>query len=147
MLINERFLSFVKKSDSCWIWNGCISVWGYGFFGLNGKNAAAHRVSYQIFVGDIPKGMLVLHQCDNRACVNPAHLFLGTQKDNMQDMKSKGRHLHGSKSPRALLTDEQVAEIKATPKIYGSGVYLANKFNISTSQVSNIRAGKQWIHL
>lgn len=144
MNIVDRFMARIVKDGDCWLFDGKRSH-NQCFF--NGKVKGSHRMSYELFVGDIPAGMVVMHKCDVGGCVNPAHLSVGTQLDNMQDMKSKKRHLHGEASPRALLTRDQVAEIKATPKVYGSGVFLAKKFNISTSQVSHIRAGKQWIHI
>ena len=87
----ERFYKKILFDD-CWIWNGAIRTSGYGGFSLNGKNCYAHRVSYEIHSGKIEKNLFVLHRCDNRKCVKPQHLFLGTQEDNMKDMNKKGRH-------------------------------------------------------
>ena len=95
--IKDRFMSKVDKTDSCWNWTANKSKGGYGKFKLkNGKQELAHRMSYKLYVGDIPKGenihdTCILHKCDNRSCVNPDHLFLGTQKDNQMDMAYKGR--------------------------------------------------------
>ena len=90
--MKERFINKVHKTDYCWIWNGAIrGNSGYGSFNVNGKIESSHRISYKLFKGVIPMGICVLHRCDNRLCVNPDHLFLGTQGDNMKDMFNKGR--------------------------------------------------------
>ena len=86
-----RFLSKVKTSSKgCWNWNGSKNQAGYGQFVINNRKFSAHRLSYQFFKGEI-KDLNVLHQCDNKLCVNPLHLFLGIQSDNMLDREAKGR--------------------------------------------------------
>lgn len=87
----KRLLSYVFYSpDGCWYWIGPVGIRGYGRFSFDGKNRIAHRVSYILHKGD-PGKLLVCHSCDNTLCVNPGHLFLGTNKDNMVDMVKKGR--------------------------------------------------------
>jgi hypothetical protein len=92
----ERFFEKIEKTESCWIWTaGLRGKTGYGAFKINGKVIDSHRVSYTIHKGDIPVGMYVCHTCDNRKCVNPDHLFLGTAKDNHQDAVDKGKVIFG----------------------------------------------------
>lgn len=90
----ERFESMAMPIPitGCWEWIGAIATHGYGYFGANGKSIRAHRASYQIYKGKIGDGLYVLHSCDNPSCVNPDHLWLGTQKDNIRDRNIKGRH-------------------------------------------------------
>lgn len=93
----KRFWKFVLKTSTCWIWKGArYSLHGYGAFGCRSWEEKwvarqAHRVSWLIATGTLPEGLFVLHKCDNRSCVRPDHLFLGTQRDNLADMTQKGR--------------------------------------------------------
>lgn len=92
----KRFFDKINKTDDCWLWTAALrGKTGYGAFKLNGKVIDAHRFSYELHNGVIPENMLVCHICDNRKCVNPSHLFLGTYKDNHQDGVNKGRIING----------------------------------------------------
>lgn len=86
MLLNSTL-----DSNGCWNWERRLRRNGYGSLSVNYKNISAHRMAYEVFVGRIPDSLCVCHKCDNRRCINPDHLFLGTRKDNMQDCKAKGR--------------------------------------------------------
>lgn len=88
-----RFWAKVQKSSGCWEWQACTNGAGYGIVGIGGKRVdRAHRVSYRLHKGEIPAGLFVCHTCDNRRCVRPDHLFLGTNQDNVDDMVTKGRN-------------------------------------------------------
>jgi len=98
--LEERFhASYTAVPESgCWLWMGCCDKYGYGQISVKRKAKAAHRVSWELHNGPIPKRLLVCHKCDVQSCVNPEHLFLGTQKDNIRDCISKGRFKGGNKN-------------------------------------------------
>lgn len=91
----------VDPSTGCWVWTGRVRTLGYGVMRIEGRDTAAHRVSYEIHVGPIPAGLFICHRCDRPPCVNPAHLFAGTPKDNHHDMMTKGRWRNSSDPDRA----------------------------------------------
>lgn len=140
----KRFWDKVNKTDSCWLWIGAKNNKGYPQFRINGQTFYAHRLSYEMEKGEIEKGKYILHRCDTPLCVRPAHLFKGTQKDNMQDCKAKGRGNHGENNYHAKLTRKKVAEIR-TRRLRGEKVGdLAEEFGVHRMTVSRILNGKTW---
>lgn len=127
------FFELVKKTDACWLWLGPTNQDGYGFY----STRAAHRVSHEIANGPIPQGMSVLHRCDNPPCVNPAHLFLGTQADNVADCVSKGRRA-------TKLVPEVVAVIRRRCADGERQRAVAREFGVSDATVSLIVNRKTW---
>jgi hypothetical protein len=126
---------------------GSTQVRGYGEIISNNRKHLAHRASYEAFVGNIPKGMYVCHACDNVACVNPNHLFLGTQKQNLQDMANKGRSTRGAKNPMAKLDEYGVRQIKEGIKAGQSDSSLAKSWMVCRQTINNIRNKKVWNHV
>jgi hypothetical protein len=106
MIEAKQFWAHVKRTASCWLWLKCKDSHGYGLTSAGGgKHIRAHRRSWMLAHGEIPRGMFVLHRCDNPACVNPKHLFLGTHGDNMRDMYAKGRALSQTRPERLCRGD------------------------------------------
>jgi hypothetical protein len=148
-ITKERIESKVHRitESGCWVWMGATQVRGYGEIITRNRKLLAHRASYEVFVGPIPKGMYVCHACDNVYCVNPNHLFLGTQKQNLQDMKAKGRSTWGERNPRAKLKMEQVVLIKEMLKNKSPVKEIAEKFNVSEGAIRSIKEGKNWSYV
>jgi len=141
----ERFWRKVEKSDGCWLWKGGRLPIGYGKIregGVHGKHLLAHRVAWVLSHGAIPDGMCVLHRCDVRACVNPAHLFLGTLADNSADMVAKGRQCRGIKNPRNVLSEDDVLSIIDWRADGISANHIAASFGISRATVYRVLAMK-----
>jgi predicted XRE-type DNA-binding protein len=136
----DRFLSHVRKTSGCWYWTACRLPRGYGQFRLPDGHELAHRASYRLFVGPFREKQ-VLHVCDVPACVNPAHLWLGSQTDNMRDAKRKGRTARGEAHGRHKLTNAEVAVIRAS-HLYQRE--LAAAFGVTQSHISEIRSGNRW---
>lgn len=143
----ERFWRFVKKSNGCWIWTGHIDYKGYGTFrGYNGKMTKAHAFSYRLHHGKIPRDnshfgrLFILHHCDNPPCVNPDHLFLGTNADNRADVVAKGRKVGNSK-----LTWDEVREVRRLwQTTEWTQVNLGRVFNVSQATIGHIVRGNTW---
>lgn len=136
-----NFFRRVIVTPGCWIWKGLTDPRGYGICGFEGRRIFAHRLSYDMHFGAFEKDLCVCHKCDNPSCVNPDHLFLGTQEENMLDMISKGRQAggYGLVKGRSKLTEEHVQEIINSPLRV---MDLARKFGVHYSTISNIRSGR-----
>jgi len=129
--------------SGCWIWTGSLYPIGYGYFSSKGTERA-NRAAYMLFVGDIPEGKIVCHACDVPECVNPDHLFLGTNKDNSRDMVNKNRQAKGSKINSCILNEEKVKEIRASNDSKES---LAEQYGVSTSTIYDAKTHKTWKHV
>lgn len=139
-----------EPNTGCWLWTAALDSKGYGVIGTGPhKVDRAHRVSYRLFKGD-PTGLDVCHRCDTPACVNPDHLFLGTAKDNIQDMIRKGRKnpAVGERSGAAVLTDKDVCDIR---RMYREGGWshrrLGAHFNVSHTAIGWVLRGNSWRHV
>lgn len=156
-----RFFSRVTISSHCWIWDGSVDADGYGVFWANGKNARAHRYSYELHKGPIGDSV-VMHSCDNPRCVRPEHLSLGTHADNVADRVAKGRGALGDKNgarrcpekvPRgslnghARLTESDVAAMRDARAGGATYMALARRFRVCRSQVYNVCNRAQWRHV
>jgi len=146
----ERFnLKWKIDSSGCWLWTAAKLPKGYGQMKLpkTRRQEYAHRLSYIIHYGEIPDGKHVCHRCDNPSCVNPDHLFLGSAQDNLDDMKSKGRHLYGEKNTQSVLTDDAVRKIKQLISDGLSQGKIAAMFNVHQVTISKIHRGLRWQHI
>lgn len=169
-MTEKEILQFLGKvqsgsKDECWEWMGCRFTHGYGCATAEGKNRGAHRVAWEIANGEIPEGRWVLHKCDNPPCCNPAHLYLGTPRDNVRDMLERKRNrppsgdehfwrrhperiIRGEQHGNAKITDDQVLEIR---KRYAAGgitqANLAREYGLTHGTLSVIISGRGWSHL
>ena len=146
MPIEQRFFQKVDKTNGeCWIWTGARMGKGYGKIKFGNRIIGAHRLSYLLHKGIIPEKIDVCHKCDNPICVNPTHLFLGTRKDNVQDMIGKNREGWGEKSGHNILTLDQVIGIR---KEYSSGKFtqrfIAKKYKVDYRIINDIVKRKTW---
>jgi hypothetical protein len=150
-LLKQRFLEKVESGlpNECWNWTASTTGKGYGQIKIPStrKQAYSHRLAYELAYGEIPKGKMVLHSCDNPRCCNPAHLSVGTCKDNLQDMVRKGRHLFGERNAVSKLTEIEVERILDLAKAGVTQMLIARGFNVSQAEVNRIIRGKRWTHV
>jgi hypothetical protein len=148
----ERFKRYidVNLDTGCWNWTGGKCSAGYGCFHLKGADGkyrtfSAHRVAYEMFIGPVPEGSDVLHDCDNPACVNHEHLHLGDDVINQRESVQRGRHkAKGEENNRAKLSEDDVRAIKSCPDTH---VVIAKRFGVSASAISHIKAGHNWSYV
>ncbi len=143
----KRFWHYVTVTgeDDCWHWLASCGNHGYGQLASRGHGPlAVHRFSYELHKGPIPKGMLVRHTCDNKWCVNPGHLVLGTYADNSRDAVVRQAINRGEKNGRGKLTEQQAAAILVDTR---RGCVIAREYGISEQNICNIRKGRSWRHL
>ena len=131
-------------NGGCWLWSGGLNKDGYGHFSRPGIPRRAHRAAWTIFKGKIPTGIFVLHKCDVRACCNPDHLFLGTPKENMDDMDKKGRRVVCTRETTSVskITTAQAQEILVRRKSGERGRDLAREYGVSEQLVCCIYKGR-----
>lgn len=140
-----RFKKYVDHSagpNGCWIWTGSKSSTGYGHIKINRATVKAHRLSYMLAHGPIPDGLCVLHRCDVPLCVNPAHLFLGTNADNVRDRNAKGRARGNAK-----LTVAAVRDIRSRFAEGASMVRLASEYGVDRAAIRDAITGATWAHV
>lgn len=146
--VPTRFWRMVNKSDvdGCWTWRGSPYMsFGYSRFKIEKKHFAAHRMAYILTFGDIPKDKCVCHKCDNPRCVRPDHLFLGSSKENVQDMTRKGRGAKGENNGRAKLNWARVREIRNSFKLGISSEQLSIDYNVARNTIYDVVRNRHWI--
>ena len=148
----ERLMRYIAPCpmSGCWLWTGSVCRGGYGrAYYKKGKVRNVHRIVWMLLYGEIPSHVHVCHKCDNRLCVNPGHLWIGSQTDNNQDCVKKGRHRSpkGSEREWAVLDEEKVAYIRAQPRRRGLLYDLAEQFGVKHSTIHGARSKRIWKHV
>ncbi|MDP9192319.1 MAG: HNH endonuclease [Acidobacteriota bacterium] len=147
-LIGRRFWKKVDKGAECWLWTASRKPNNYGEFHYQGRIRHAHRVAFALTfaAGELPE-LEVCHHCDNPPCVNPAHLFLGTHQDNMDDKGRKGRLRIGSQHQNARLTEQDVLRIRREVAAGRPQIHFVHLFNVGHATISNVVQRKTWTHV
>lgn len=141
-----RLEIYAHKTESCWIWTGPRNRSGYGVTGVRGIPSLAHRLLWEMLNGEIPPGMFICHRCDIPSCINPKHLFLGTPKDNSQDMVRKNRVSRpiGELHPQAKIKNRDVRKIRSLAARGISQASIAKMYNMHQASISYMVNGKTW---
>lgn len=143
--IRTRIHHWYTKTETCWIWNGVIGKRGYGVIRVKNKLCYAHRKMFEIENNiELEPSQWILHSCDNRSCVNPNHLRIGTPQDNIKDMLERKRQPKGEGKTQSKLTEAQVLEIKQSNL---PNIELARLYNVSDGLICMIRKGQRWSHI
>ncbi len=137
--MKENFERHVIRQNGCWDWNGSVLKGGYAIAKYETKQIPAHRFSWLLHKGEIPKGIWVLHTCDNRRCTNPEHLYLGTLTDNVKDMMDRKRNFVRNK-----LTKDQVIEIRGKLALGITANHLAKVYGVTHTCIASIKYGRTW---
>lgn len=143
----QRFWLNVNKTDGCWLWTGGTHKTSYGRFNVNYRKVLVHRFSYELHKGKIPKGLVVRHTCHNPLCVNPEHLLVGTQADNMDDCIKANRQCKGSGKSDAKINESIAKDIKSKLAKGERNIDIAEYYGISKDIVSCIKRGLNWKHV
>lgn len=143
--MTDAFDAKIERVESgCWLWTGALFRDGYGAVSVNRKMQRAHRVALARSGVDVPKGAFVCHTCDTPRCVNPEHLYVGTPGSNVADAVARDRHMRGTRSAHAKLTDQDVTAIR---QAIGTHDEIAARYGVTRPTVSHIRERKTWKHL
>lgn len=148
--MHDKLLSKISVSTTtgCWNWSAGKIKAGYGYVWDKTKNRRAHRVSYEVFNGEITEDLYVLHKCDNPSCINPEHLFLGTPKHNMEDKLQKGRGARGSQQGSSKLIEEDIPRIRLLCKQGELSLQeIGNIFNVGYTTIHAVKSRQNWRHI
>lgn len=142
-----RRVSIPENPNGCWLWTGPTKTYGYGIASYRRRNYRAHRLAYELFYGPFDSGLLVLHLCRNRHCVNPDHLYLGTAQDNANDAINDGTTLKGQKNKASTLGNADVVQIKKMLAAKVPHRTIGGIFKIHKTAISKISRGISWGHI
>jgi hypothetical protein len=140
----EKFWGLVAKGDGCWSWVGKFTDGGYGTMSVKASPRLAHRIAWALANNKSPGELFVCHSCDNRKCVNPDHLWLGTNKENMADMAAKGRAANRRRGRGVTLNETAVLAIRASTE---SDAALAGKYGVAAHTIYEARTRRKWRHV